>query len=183
MLKSEHILQEIEAKRQEIEEIQAEIDELHADYAEAMAFESQNYGVGCVYEHSLYEIEAVIVMAGIVEKEDGCDLLYSLISLETGNRFYEPSTLEELKNEMVEEGRFNYIGHISDYVQSKNKQKEKVELIYDETCNTIDVVVDDEYISVFDLEVGSNALKYEIIEEISDLLNYFGIEHKLKKVE
>ena len=179
MLKSEHILQEIEAKRQEIEEIQAEIDELHADYAEAMAFESQNYGVGCVYEHSLYEIEAVIVMAGIVEKEDGCDLLYSLISLETGNRFYEPSTLEELKNEMVEEGRFNYIGHISDYVQSKNKQKEKVELIYDETCNTID----DEYISVFDLEVGSNALKYEIIEEISDLLNYFGIEHKLKKVE
>ena len=54
MLKSEHILQEIEAKRQEIEEIQAEIDELHADYAEAMAFESQNYGVGCVYEHSLY---------------------------------------------------------------------------------------------------------------------------------
>ena len=179
MLKSEHILQEIEAKRQEIEEIQAEIDELHADYAEAMAFESQNYGVGCVYEHSLYEIEAVIVMAGIVEKEDGCDLLYSLISLETGNRFYEPSTLEELKNEMVED----YIGHISDYVQSKNKQKEKVELIYDETCNTIDVVVDDEYISVFDLEVGSNALKYEIIEEISDLLNYFGIEHKLKKVE
>ena len=97
MLKSEHILQEIEAKRQEIEEIQAEIDELHADYAEAMAFESQNYGVGCVYEHSLYEIEAVIVMAGIVEKEDGCDLLYSLISLETGNRFYEPSTLEEIK--------------------------------------------------------------------------------------
>ena len=65
----------------------------------------------------------------------------------------------------------------------KIKQKEKVELIYDETCNTIDVVVDDEYISVFDLEVGSNALKYEIIEEISDLLNYFGIEHKLKKVE
>lgn len=183
MLKSEHILQEIEAKRQEIEEIQAEIDELHADYAEAMAFESQNYGVGCVYEHSLYEIEAVIVMAGIVEKEDGYDPLYSLISLETGNRFYEPSTLEELKNEMVEEGRFNYIGHISDYVQFKNKQKEKVELIYDETCNTIDVVVDDEYISVFDLEVGSNALKYEIIEEISDLLSYFEIEHELKKVE
>ena len=183
MLKREHIVQDIEAKREEIKERQAEIDELHADYAEAMAFESQNYGVGCVYEHSLYEIEAVIVMAGIVEKEDGCDLLYSLISLETGNRFYEPSTLEELKNEMVEEGRFNYIGHISDYVQSKNKQKEKVELIYDETCNTIDVVVDDEYISVFDLEVGSNALKYEIIEEISDLLNYFGIEHKLKKVE
>lgn len=183
MLKSEHILQEIEAKRQEIEEIQAEIDELHADYAEAIAFESQNYGVGCVYEHSLYEIEAVIVMAGIVEKEDGCDLLYSLISLETGNRFYEPSTLEELKNEMVEEGRFNYIGHISDYVQSKNKQKEKVELVYDETCNTIDIVVDGEYISVFDLEVGSNILKYEIIEEISDLLSYFEIEHKLKKVE
>ena len=171
MLKSEHILEEIEAKRQEIEEIQAEIDELHADYAEAMAFESQNYSVGAVFEHSLYEVEAVITMAGIVEKEDGCD------------RFYEPSTLEELKNEMVEEGRFNYIGHISDYTQSKNKQKEKVELIYDETCNTIDVVVDDEYISVFDLEVGSNALKYEIIEEISDLLNYFGIEHKLKKVE
>lgn len=183
MLKSEHILEEIEAKRQEIEEIQAEIDELHADYAEAMAFESQNYSVGAVFEHSLYEVEAVITMAGIVEKEDGCDLLYSLISLETGNRFYEPSTLEELKNEMVEEGRFNYIGHISDYTQSKNKQKEKVELVYDETCNTIDIVVDGEYISVFDLEVGSNILKYEIIEEISDLLSYFDIEHELKKVE
>ena len=46
-----------------------------------------------------------------------------------------------------------------------------------------DVVVDGEYISVFDLEVGSNILKYRNFQNISDLLSYFEIEHELKKVE
>ena len=182
MKRSDMIYEEMQKTSAEIKHLNENLDELAEAYAETLELESQEYRTGMVYEHKYLGIKAILTSAGFPKGTEKVaeNLLYSLISLESGNRYYEPASLETLKALMIEEGGFVEIGHISDLLEEceyEYEEQPEIDIFHDKQSSTLDVYIDGDMIGLFNLRCEEHELAKEIATELSDIFDALGLEH------
>ena len=180
MKRSDMIYEEMQKTSAEIDHLNENLNVLAEAYAETLELENKEYRTGIVYEHKYLGIKVILISVGFPKGTEKVteNLLYSLISLENGNRYYEPTSLESLKALMIEEGGFVAIGHISDLLEEcECEEQPEIDIFYDKQSSTLDVYMDGDMVGLFNLRCEEHELAKEIATELSDIFDALGLEH------
>ena len=180
MKRSDMIYEEMQKTSAEIDHLNENLNVLAEAYAETLVLENLEYRTGIVYEHKYLGIKVILTSVGFPKGTEKVteNLLYSLISLENGNRYYEPTSLESLKALMIEEGGFVAIGHISDLLEEcECEEQPEIDIFYDKQPSTLDVYMDGDMVGLFNLRCEEHELAKEIATELSDIFDALGLEH------